>query len=230
MDGMGMETRTQDMLVRELEAVLGRRVDELERENQKLRRNGLIMLGGVALMLLLTTVTLISMRISANAVAEVVEANRFVLRDSDGHVRAVMGVNQDGSARVALQDRDGRERLRLSLLADGSPGISFTDREGKSRAVLGLLPDETSALVFADRWGKTRAVLGLSPDESSTLVFADRNGEMRVGVGVEADGSAGVTMFDQESGQVNSATPADSVEAPPADAAVTTEPAPRGRS
>jgi hypothetical protein len=209
---IGTEPRVQD-LVRELEAVLGRRVDDLEKENQKLKRNGTLMMGAVALMLLVTTVMLISMRISAGSVAEVVEANRFVLRDGDGHIRALIGVNQDNAARIVLQDRDGRERLRMSLLPDGSPGVSFADREGRSRAVLGLLPDETSTLVFADRWGKSRAVLGLSSDESSTLVFADRNGETRVGVGVESDGTAGMTLFDREPVRANG-DPATVVDAP----------------
>jgi hypothetical protein len=197
MSEIGVEPRAQD-IVRELEAVLGRRIDELERENQKLRRLGTLMVGVFGVMLLITSVLLVSMRMSAGAVPEVVEANRFIVRDADGHIRAIIGLSADGASRIVLQDRDARERLRLSLLPDGSPGMSFTDREGRSRAVLGLLPDETATLVFADRYGKSRAVLGLSPDESSTLVFADRNGEARVGLGIESDGSAGVTMFDRE--------------------------------
>jgi hypothetical protein len=196
MNEIRTEPRAAD-LIRELEAVLGRRVDELERQNRTLKRNGAIVFGVSALMLLVAAVMLISMS-AGGRVAEVIEANRFVVRDGDGHVRAMIGVSPDGATRFVLQDRDGRERLRMSLLADGSPGVSFADREGKSRAVLGLLPDETATLVFADRWGKTRAVLGLSPDESSTLVFADRNGETRVGVGVEADGTAGMTLFERD--------------------------------
>jgi hypothetical protein len=234
MSDVGIDARTQDV-VREIEAVLGRRVDHLERENQKLRRNGGIIMGVGALMLLLTAVMLISMSVGSGGVADVVEANRFVLRDGDGHARAVIGLGQDGSTRMVLQDRDGRERLRMSLLADGSPGMSFADREGKSRAVLGLLPDETSTLVFADRWGKTRAVLGLSPDESSTLVFADRNGEARVGVGIEADGSAGMTLFERDGPQAPISVPGEAPveEAAPdvsAPAAASGGPPARGRT
>jgi hypothetical protein len=206
MNEMRTEPGLQDV-VRELEAVLGRRVDELERENRKLRRNGSLVVGLGVMMLLATVTLLVSLRAGAGQVADAVEAHRFVLRDTDGHVRAVLGLTQDGASRLVLQDRDGRERLRLSLLADGSPGVSFADREGRTRVVLGLLPDETSSLVFADRWGKTRAVLGLSSDESSTLVFADRNGETRVGVGVELDGSAGVTLFEREATPTAGAEP-----------------------
>jgi hypothetical protein len=211
---------TPQAIVRELEAVLGRRVDALERENQRLKRYGTIATGVVGAMLLLNATMLIAMRAQEGQVADVVESRRFVLRDGDGHVRGVLGVNNDGASRLVLQDRDGRERLRLALLADGSPGMSFADREGRSRAVLGLLADETSTLVFADRSGKTRAVLGLSPDEASTLVFADRNGETRVGLGVEADGSAGLTVFEKEpqAGPHAATQPADEA-APPADSA-----------
>lgn len=205
---------TPQAIVRELEAVLGRRVDALERENQRLKRYGTLTTALVGGMLLLNAAMLGAMRAREGRVADVVEARRFVLRDADGHVRSVLAVGNDGAARLVLQDRDGRERLKMALLADGSPGMSFADREGRSRAVLGLLADETSTLVFADRSGKTRAVLGLSPDESSTLVFADRNGETRVGLGVEADGSSGLTVFEKEPAHAApAATPDDSTAA-----------------
>ncbi|MGI9179285.1 MAG: hypothetical protein ACR2H9_02055 [Longimicrobiaceae bacterium] len=151
----------------------------LERENRLLKRNGLMMMIGVATMLVITSVMLVMMQAREGRVAEVVQARRFVLRDADGHIRGLMGVHNDGSSRVILQDRDGRERLKMTLLPDGSPGLSFTDREGRSRAVLGLLSDETSTLVFANRSGKTRAVLGLSPDESSTQPFEGARDKLR---------------------------------------------------
>jgi hypothetical protein len=194
------EKPRSDDLVRELEAVLNRRLRQLESDNEKLRRTGALLLIGLLVMVALTTVLVISSvgNGAGRGIAEVVEARSFLLRDADGHARGEFGFTRDGGTRLLLQDRDGRERLRLTLLPDGSPGLSFTDVEGRTRAVLGLLPDETTTLVFADRTGRTRTVLGVSSDESSTLVFADRNGETRVGVGVEADGSAGMTLFERD--------------------------------
>jgi hypothetical protein len=192
-----VDARPED-LVREVEAVLSRRVDVLERENRNLKRNSVLMIVGVGIMVALSATMLLSMRAAEGRVAESVEARRFVLRDGSGAVRGVLGMTADGATRLVLQDGEGRERMKLTLLADGSPGIAFADREGRSRAVLGLLADETSTLVFADRRGRTRAVFGLSPDESSTLVFVDPNGDARVGVGVEADGTAGMTLFERE--------------------------------
>jgi hypothetical protein len=214
-------------LIRELEAVLGRRVDELERDNRRLRRRSLLLGGGVMTALGFSAVLLFTAATSDSRVADVIQANRFVLRDADGQIRGSFGLTPEGGSRMVLQDPTGRERMRMTLLADGSPGMSFTDSEGRSRVVLGFLPDETANLVFADRLGRTRAVFGLMPDESSTLVFADRHGDTRVGLGIDLNGSAGLTLLDAEgtpaatetsagSPEGNGADPVNDTPAPPA--------------
>jgi hypothetical protein len=193
----GDDRPTED-LVREIEAVLGRRVDALERENARLRaRSHLLSLGVVAALALAAGVAALT-RVERTGTADTVQARQFVLRDAGGNARAVLANTAEGGARLTLLDHSGQDRLRMTLLADGSPGLSFADAAGRSRAVLGFLPDETANLVFADRTGRTRAVFGLMPDESSTLVFADRNGETRVGIGVDPYGDAGLTVFERE--------------------------------
>lgn len=212
--GMGAEP---DPLIRELEAVLGRRVDDLERDNQQLRRRSTILILGMAAALTLAAGTLIYAVTEDRRVAAVVHARQFVLHDTDGTVRGGLGLTGEGGSRLTLKDRAGRERLRMTLLADGSPGVSFVDQDGRSRVVMGLLPDETANLVFADRFGRTRAVFGLMPDESSTLVFADRNGETRVGLGIDPRGDAGLTVFERDNGRASSRSavpvPSDTLEA-----------------
>jgi hypothetical protein len=184
-------------VVRELEAVLGRRLDDVEREHRVLRQRSRFAQAGLSAVIVLLGGALVSLRVATSGVHEVVEARRFVLLDTEGNSRAVISVDADDASRIVLQDPDGRERLRLSLLADGSTGMAFADRQGQSRAVLGLLPDETSTLVFADRLGQTRAVLGLSPDESTTLLFADRAGNTRVEIDVDANGSPAVSVYER---------------------------------
>lgn len=220
--GAGMRAGGEaDALVREMEAVLGRRVDDLERDNQQLRRRSTILTLGMAAALTLAAGTLIYALTGDRRVAEVVHARHFVLHDPDGTVRGGLGLTAEGGSRLVLKDRDGNERLRLTLLADGSPGVSFVDADGRSRVVMGLLPDETANLVFADRFGRTRAVFGLMPDESSTLVFADRNGETRVGLGIDQRGGAGLTVFERDDGRGNgaaaAAAPADTLDGPAQD-------------
>jgi hypothetical protein len=188
-------------LVREIEAVLGRRVDELEVENVRLRRQSRLLGAGVVIALAASLGMSLLVYLERSRVADMVQAQQFVLRDGAGHVRAVLGPTAEGGSRFSMQDRNGRDRLRITLLADGSPGMSFADTEGRSRAVLAFLPDETANLVFADPTGRTRAVFGLMPDGSTTLVFADRAGETRVGIGVDHEGGAGLTVFERDGSQ-----------------------------
>jgi hypothetical protein len=197
-DSSGRRSLEADPLIRELEAVLGRRVDDLERDNRQLRRRSRMLTLGTTAALTLAAGTLIYALTAENRVAGAVHAHQFVLHDIDGNVRGGLGLTPEGGSRLVLKDRAGRERMRFTLLADGSPGLSFADEAGRSRVVLGFLPDETANLVFADRFGRTRAVFGLMPDESSTLVFADRNGETRVGLGIDNRGGAGLTVFDTD--------------------------------
>jgi hypothetical protein len=196
-DAGDADTRSAD-LVREIEAVLGRRVNELAIQNARLRRRVQLLGAGVIAALLLSVGGAILLYAERSRVADSVHARQFVVRDAAGNVRAVLGPTPEGGSRFSMQDPNGRDRLRLTLLADGSPGLSFADGDGQSRAVLAFLPDGTANLVFADRTGRTRAVFGLMPDESSTLVFADRMGETRVGLGVDPDGSAGLSVFEDD--------------------------------
>lgn len=200
MDELGSRQIRAEDLLREVEAVLMRRVEHVEKENQKLRRY-LTYLGAGLAALAIAGVILFALAFSGGGgVAETVEAERFVLRDASGIARGVFEIGNEGGARLVLRDADARDRLRLALLQDGSPGVTFADREGRPRAVLGVLPDETATLVFADAQGQTRAVLSLLSDESSTLVFADRSGVTRAGMGVNSAGDPNVTVFERQSG------------------------------
>jgi hypothetical protein len=206
MESANRHSREADPLIRELEAVLGRRIDDLERENRQMRRRSSVLTLATAAALTLAAGTLVYALTAESRVAGAVHANQFVLHDADGNVRGGLSLTPEGGSRVVLKDKAGRERLKLTLLADGSPGVSFADEDGRSRVVLGFLPDQTANLVFADRFGRTRAVFGLMPDESSTLVFADRNGDTRVGLGIDPRGGAGLTVFENDNGRADAAS------------------------
>ncbi|MEO7987328.1 MAG: hypothetical protein ABI766_12415 [Gemmatimonadales bacterium] len=183
--------------------ILAHRVEELERDNRRLRRWGTYILVGVGVLLGLTTAIIV---VSARhgmpgMVARVTESQSFLLRDSRGQIRATLNMNEKGAAQLALQDGTGRQRLRLSVLSDGSSGAAFVDSTGASRIVMGLLPDETSTIVLADHAGKTRTVLGLSRNGASTIVFADAGGITRAGMGVDQRGQGTFTMIDRSGAQ-----------------------------
>jgi hypothetical protein len=182
--------------IRRVEQVILQRLDYVERENRRLRRLSHLLLAGLAILLGLTTSLLVVFARQSMAAADVVQARRFVLRDENGLIRAVLGMQPDGSSRFALQDRDGQPRLQLTLLSDGSPGVALKDREGQNRAVLALPPDDMPQLVFADRQGNNRASLGLAPDGVSSLILADSNGEPRAFLAVGPDGTPDLMLYE----------------------------------
>lgn len=184
--------------LREVEAVLTRRIDMLERDNDSLRsRHKMVMwaLGG----LLVITVLLTVLTMPRGAmIEETLQANQFVLRDGTGLVRGLWEMDPQGGPRLVMRDGDGRERVRLSLLPDGSPGVTLGDREGRQRVVLGVLPDGTTNLVFADASGTARAVFGHSSADATTLVLADREGYTRAGLIVDAQGDGSLTLYETD--------------------------------
>ncbi|MBA3259643.1 MAG: hypothetical protein H0T68_09280 [Gemmatimonadales bacterium] len=175
------------------------RLEQLERENRRLRRYGTMMLMGIAVILGLgAALIFFSGRFGLPGSAQVVVARQFEVRDIDGRVRGVWGAAEDGSVRLAFNDVGGRQRVRVSLLADGSAGLSFADSADRKLAVLGLLPDNTTTLALTDPAGIPRVVLGVAPNGSSNLVFADRLGTTRAGLGVDVRGLGTFTLAERD--------------------------------
>jgi hypothetical protein len=179
------------------------RLDELERDNRRLRRYTTTMLVVTAMVLGLGAALIwYSVRSGLPGSPLSVSARQFVLRDASGTIRGAWGLDDDGAVRFVLSDASGRQRVRLSLLQDGSAGLSFADSADRKLAVLGLLPDATTNLALTDPAGIPRAVLGVSPNGSSNLVFADRSGSTRAGLGVDSRGLGTFTLEEREGGGV----------------------------
>jgi hypothetical protein len=195
-----------------------RRLDALDRELRRLRRQSLGTLLATAILLGLAAALVVTAARHGmpGFVPEVVESREFVLRDAEGRVRGAWGQDDAGAIRLVLQDRRSATSVKLNLLDDGSAGLTFADSSGQPRLVLALLPDATASLVFADRRGLTRTVLSFHPSGASTLVFADAGGTTRSGIGVDHRGRASLTV----QGLTD-------VEPAPADSAEETSPAPR---
>ena len=187
-----------------LEAAVLRRLEDFERENQRLRRLGIYVLGVVGALLGLAAafVVVAARHGMPGFVPLVTESRRFVVRDVEGRVRATLGTNPEGSSQFMLQDEAGHERLRMSVLPDGGAGVAFVDSTGRSRMVLGLLPDQSASVVLADGGGKTRTVLNLSPNGASTILFADKGCTTRAGLGVDARGIGTFTLVDRAGGDL----------------------------
>jgi len=180
----------------ELERGLTIRIEELARENRRLRRLWMgTVVSGALLLGLATALLIVSARHGLpGTVADVIEARQFLLRDRTGAIRGSWGTGDKGSMRLQLQAPGSKAGLSLAVLEGGASGITMRDSAGRSRAVLGLLPDQTVSLLLADENGTTRTVLSLVRGGSSTLVFADRSGNAKVGVGVDSKGQSTLTL------------------------------------
>jgi hypothetical protein len=186
------------------------RLSDLEKDNRRLRRQGVTVLVVTAVLLgLAGALTWTAAQHGLPGfVPDIVEAREFVLRDHEGRVRGAWGHDDQGAIRLVLQDARNQSSIKLNQLDDGSSGLTFADSTGTPRLVIAVLPDETVNLVFGDRRGVTRTVLGLNANGASTLVFADEGGRTRAALGVDNHGRT-----------VLSTGPVETVEEEPADTA-----------
>ena len=183
------------------EAAIVRRLENLERDNRRLRRYGITMLIVLAAFLGVgASLLYFSGAYGLPGSPQMVAARQFLLRDARGTIRGTWGVAKDGSVRLALSDDRGRQRIRLSLLEDGSAGLTFADTADRKLAVLGLLPDHTTTLALTDPAGVPRMVLGVAANGSSNLVFADHSGTTRAGLGVDTRGLGTFTLAERSGG------------------------------
>ena len=102
-------------------ALAAQRVERLERENRRLKRAGLVALA-LAAVLVLT---------GQARSSRVMEANRFVLRDTSGRVRAELKTEEDLSPRLVLLDSHGASRAWLDLSKKGEPTLRFWRRANR---------------------------------------------------------------------------------------------------
>ena len=107
--------------------------------------------------------------------AKVIETERFVLRDSQGRVRAELGEGTQHA--VALKPFDEHQRCRVEVVvaADGTAGIQFWDEGGLPRVILALDPDKpyiaAPSLSLTGRDGQSGVVLSVAPDGTPSISF-----------------------------------------------------------
>jgi hypothetical protein len=183
-----------------VEHQLVRRLESVEQENRRLKRQSQMTLVVTAVLLGIgaALVWTAARQGMPGLVPQVVESREFVLRDRDGRVRGVWGQDDAGAIRLVLQDADNQTNIKLNLLEDGSSGLTFSDSVGNARLIVAVLPDETVNLVFADSRGVARTVLGLNGRGGSTLVFGDGGGATRAAIGIDNRGRSVLTTGEVE--------------------------------
>src|SRR5262245_11883381 len=180
---------------------LARRVERLERQNLRLRTA--IVLGVVA-------VVLMGQAVPRTAT---LEAQRFVLKDKSGKMRAVLGEGADGELGLLVYDQKQRPRAMLAMDDNDSPILRLADDGGRDRIVLepvggmrvegngprlvlGVPYGNEPTLQLIDKDGWTRAALTLtSTNTAPILKFLDPRGDARMWLGAMNDGTAQLYMM-----------------------------------
>jgi len=134
---------------------LARRLDHLERENQRLKRLGALALIGLAALVIMGQAT-------SAPVANTIEAERFILRDASGNARASLGVRPDGTAALALADDTHQERAVFTVTAQGLAAVELSERSGRLRAGLAVRPRQASVSSANEMLTLGHAVMNLA--------------------------------------------------------------------
>jgi len=140
------------------------RLDNLERQNRRLKRLGLgaLLLVGGTLLAGFTG----ERPAKPAAVTETIDAQRFVLKNARGETRAQLGLLGGEFPQLTFLDAKGKTRLSLDLLLD-QPSLTLFDSKGV-RASLGLVLD-MPVLSLHDANGKKRVWLAVPSNPVLTL-------------------------------------------------------------
>ncbi|MBX6312490.1 MAG: hypothetical protein IRY99_06155 [Isosphaeraceae bacterium] len=193
-----METKAMSGVAYE---ALSDRLDRLEQENDRLRRDGRrrrFWGQGVAVGLAVLCLA------GAQAVKEAmtIEASHFVLRDKEGRMRAALAIRPDGTPGLGFFDEKGAPRLSLELGSDGAPSVSLLAPGGTPQAALAIRPDGTPGLGLFDAQGKVRLSLDIQPQGAPGVNLLDGDGTLRGALAIRPDGTPGLGLFDEE-GQID---------------------------
>jgi hypothetical protein len=148
----------------DLAAVVAR-LEKVERQNRRLRG------AGIAVLVLAVAGLLMG---QAMPRARKVEAERFLLEDETGKVRAMLMVDKDGPG-LFLYDENGKTRFGASVDKDGS-GLGLLDENGNPRVAL-VVGTDGPILTLTDENGKGRTTLAV-PKKGPKLALIDQNGKL----------------------------------------------------
>jgi hypothetical protein len=165
------------------------RLDRLERQNRRLERALLVAMAAVGALVFLG----LTGPQKGDASAQTVEAQKIILRDSRGRIRASLGASEAGGELV-LYDADGDARVQLFTESDGS-GLKFFDHAGKPRAGLAE-GSKVAGLAFYNPEGKEQAEVAVDVD-GPIVALSDKQESRRAVLRLEAEEPA-LTLYDAD--------------------------------
>jgi len=124
--------------------------------------------------------------------APTVEAQKLVLKDKAGKVRATLGEDADGQWGLTLYAADGKPRATLQLDDNDDPQLDLRASGGKAHTML----DAISGLSLYGSEGQRRVGLGVIGGTEPGLDLADKQGRLRLSL--RADEAASVSLYDEQ--------------------------------
>lgn len=110
---------------------------------------------------------------SENKPTKVVEAERFVLRDKSGRLRAVLGMGIEDSVCLEMMDKNGQRRVCVYLI-DEKPLVALFDEEDNPRIAMFLTTENVAGIAVCDKtgeviWGVPDSVLKMVRQELAKM-------------------------------------------------------------
>jgi len=192
------------------------RIDRLERQNRSVKRL-------TAVLFFVITALVVTGISVPRKVAKEIEAERFVLRDASGKVRASLGFSEDERMGLTLFDKSGKNRIWLGVL-DKNNTVSLALRNQKGELRVGIGVTEESSMMIA--YGKDdKANFLLSTDDGGSIslmrkgelwgylgaldedvgISFFKNDEIRAKLGLDSKGVQELKFFDKEENVIWSA-------------------------
>lgn len=180
---------------------LARRLERVERENRRLRRGAVAVVGVIVAAILMG---------QGGSKGRIIEAEGFHLMDAAGARRGGLFTSPDGAVGLALYGKDGKALAMLAVEADTSPSLWFTDKDGNTRVRLGIGSKENNApFNLGAPGGKASVALFAKPDGTASLNLFDKEGKERATLGhtalemlrtgaVEQTAASSLVLFDKE--------------------------------
>jgi len=136
-----------------------------------------------------------------------IEAQSFVLKDANGHVRAELSMDGEGPS-LKLRDQTGAALVSLSLrdVAPGGPFLLLSDPQHHASVSISVAQGEGSQLSLIGERADIQAHIGVTPDGTS-LELSDKDGfATSIGNGIQPakngqvkkTSAASVTLFNKD--------------------------------
>jgi hypothetical protein len=127
----------------------------------------------------------------------VIEATRFLVRDTNGVPRCVLGEHVDGSFGLVVSDAEARGRAALALHPSGDVTLDFQRTDGALACRL-ISRESLSGLTLSDPSGNPRLLAALDEDSRPTLTLLGAGLRPRAELKVTAEGPATLDLYDGE--------------------------------